>query len=381
MNKNNSSLNLNLKSALVNLDLDMELELNRYENERQGILLEETINFDSENLETQTNNPLIEQELETDSSTKEKEVIPVAYRVLSDEPESLLDIILTPWTISSLILFLLANAVIFINFSSQTETAIDTDNDIDSELSSQLVVNEEKTRAKVENKIDETKAVPKPTPITKQNNQVIAQTKTLVNQNPPKTKPSTPPIIPSTAPIPPSIAPLPPLNTSNYNPIPTVSVNQQISPYPDLTTALLSNSNRPTSPQPVSIPQPTIPLPPPPPSQKKIETKTETKTEVNLDNKINSNSTKKAIPNFEQPNDLESMDEKLQYSVITEYQNIKYYQKIQSLYPKAFITNIGTEMKIQLDVFNNEEDANKLIQNLQKQEITSYIYTSVAEDK
>ena len=142
-----------------------------------------------------------------------------------------------------------------------------------------------------------------------------------------------------------------PLNTLNPNSQPQIIVNKNSSPYPDLATALLSNSNQTTPTN--NIPNP-IQSPP-------------------LAVKNN--------PNPSPSSNSESAINNLQYYVITEYNGIEFFEQIQTIFPDALITNIETEIKIQLGVFDNETNAHKLIQQLKQKQINAYIYTSESNPK
>ena len=86
-------------------------------------------------------------------------------------------------------------------------------------------------------------------------------------------------------------------------------------------------------------------------------------------------------PNPSPSSNSESAINNLQYYVITEYNGIEFFEQIQTIFPDALITNIETEIKIQLGVFDHENDAYKLIQQLKQKQINAYIYTSQSNQK
>jgi hypothetical protein len=119
------SVHPQIKKIIQNLDLDLGLELSQYENShsQESVLIPDSIVEESILLPEKEFNPqefhsllvynLGEVELE--------EPIPVASRLISDR-KSLLDVILTPWGMIGIILFLGAN--IFIFFSLETESLV-----------------------------------------------------------------------------------------------------------------------------------------------------------------------------------------------------------------------------------------------------------------
>lgn len=138
---------------------------------------------------------------------------------------------------------------------------------------------------------------------------------------------------------------LPKSTPYKFSPVKVININS----YPDLVTAILSNLDDYKQNQipffREIFPQESVSVTPPP------STTPMPKTENN-------------------PN------QNLQYFVITDYKDIEYFEKIQFTYQKASIVNIGNQRKIQLDVFNNEQDANNLIEKLKSQQINAYIYSS-----
>lgn len=354
MKKDQPLLNPNLKSALVNLDLELESELNRYESSQKSLPSNNiATSADAEWTNINTNNSQTEGVIELPVNNQESEIIPVAYRVILDQ-KSLLDKILTPWGVFAIVLFVLANGMIFVHFFQKPEIVAVVDSD--KPTTPEIVTNEkdkdtDELTSLTQQSPSETHNTPMPT--KEQINQFPSQNVSPINQNISPTTTN----IPNSIPSPPSPPLPPPLTTLETNPsTSTIAINQQPKPYPNLVTALLSNSpNQVKNNPPIQKPSPSrpiaSPLPPPPPPS--------------MTNNLNSVT----------PNNSESVVKQLQYYVLTDYNGIQSFEDIQTIYPHALITNIGKDMKIQLGVFDNQNEANKLIENLKTKQVVAYLYT------
>ena len=122
------------------------------------------------------------------------------------------------------------------------------------------------------------------------------------------------------------------------------------SPYPNLQTALLSEINNQQPPSSVA-PQPEA-IPEPPKS-------------------VANNSPATSAPENNQVSKKET-----KYYVLSDYQNMKEFARIQKLVPSAFITNVNQKMKIQLGVFDDQKKAQQKSQQLKNQGIKNYLYNS-----
>jgi cell division septation protein DedD len=76
------------------------------------------------------------------------------------------------------------------------------------------------------------------------------------------------------------------------------------------------------------------------------------------------------------PANSESSRDNLQYYVVSEFKDMQSFEQIKNIIPNALITNLEKEMKIQLGVFDNEIDANNLVEKLRQQQINSSVYDS-----
>lgn len=123
--------------------------------------------------------------------------------------------------------------------------------------------------------------------------------------------------------------------------------NIPASPYPDLKTALMKEINN------NELSESSLPLPPP-----LLEE--------------NSNT----LPNQDEPIEVNSSspnNQKKEYIVLTNYENMTQFSNIKKEIPNAFITNIAGEMKIQLGVFKTEIEAKTKSQQWQKQGIKTFL--------
>jgi hypothetical protein len=351
MKKDQPLLDPNRKTSLVNVDVESESELNKDESQQKEISPENQMATDGHTIKVEVNNSEIEKQIEVEQPPlefeREDDLISVAYRILPEQ-KPLLDMILTPWGIFSLVFFFLANAIIFLNVTPESQTA--TTLNSEAEKSSEVV------SSKADNKINpqvslnqESKSESGQTPLPQKDNSKNFSPENLSsgNQNSPPTTPNISDPLP--LPPPPPVS----LTTLNSNSTPTLTVNKKSSPYPDLATALLSNLPSQTkdklTPPPQSSPQKVVSTPPPP-----IET--------------NFNSS--------EANNSESVSDDLQYYVVSEFEGIPSFEQIKSIFPNALITNIEKEIKIQLGVFDNEIDANKLVEKLKQQQISASVYHS-----
>lgn len=136
------------------------------------------------------------------------------------------------------------------------------------------------------------------------------------------------------------------LNPSNLTennppplPIPLPEVNNSIankSPHPNLKTALLNEITKPSS------------------SDNNLPLVT-----------VNSSNSPVTSPS--------SPSKNIKYYLVTNYENMDNFNRIKKIVPNAMITNINQEMKILLNIFNNENEAKKQLQQFQTQGITPEI--------
>lgn len=123
--------------------------------------------------------------------------------------------------------------------------------------------------------------------------------------------------------------------------------NIPASPYPDLKTALMKEINN------NELSESSLPLPPP-----LLEENSNTLPSQDEPIEVNSSS----------PN-----NQKKEYIVLTNYENMTQFSNIKKEIPNAFITNIAGEMKIQLGVFKTEMEAKTKSQQWQKQGIKTFL--------
>ncbi|WP_324282288.1 hypothetical protein VKI22_17935 [Cyanobacterium aponinum UTEX 3221] len=126
-----------------------------------------------------------------------------------------------------------------------------------------------------------------------------------------------------------------------------ITNNIPASPYPDLKTALMKEINN------NELSESSLPLPPPLSEE-------------------NSNT----LPNQDEPieaNSSSQNNQKKEYIILTNYENMTQFNNIKKEIPNAFITNIEGEMKIQLGVFNTEIEAKTKSQQWQKQGIKTFL--------
>lgn len=330
MNKNQPLLNPSLKTALVSLDLNLESELTKYQNQKQEVLDTDNIVTDSAPLsvdfvEFLEDVPLKESSINDESppNFKQEDSVPVAFRILPTK-KSFLDMLLTPWGMLAIILFFIGNAIIFIYKGIETKTAETSSNQ--NNISPELLSNRNKTPNNEQTLLNQESV--------KQNLLPSSETQTENSQN--NVSPSSINQLPTTNNN--SFIPSPPppqslTSLGNTTPSQTqVNGNQQSSPYPNLTTALLSNSAKKTGQIPVA--------PPTPPST----------------------------------NNSQPIANKLQYYVLSDYDNTESLKQIQAVIPNAVLTYLDKEMKIQLAVFSQEEQAKQFIQTHKENGISAYIY-------
>lgn len=358
MNKNQQLFNPNIKKVLANLDLDLEEELARYENKyKENNFNSAQVNNDSSILTVNVIDSSFdgaEYEHPSDIGLEtslyhidKEEVLPVAYRVLEDR-RSLLDLILTPWSILSIIVFFIANAIIFIYQGIETETVNNFDN---KSQESATKISKEKG-----NSLEEKRNLIQDNELEKQNlssplrNEVIPKipeepiASPTINQS--SIMPNIPPVSSSPTLLSESVT-----NSINNTSNPNINPNQASNSYPDLATAVLSSSPKKVNKNSQTVEKTTSPPPPPPIS-------------TNPNNRNVASSSKKPSKNMDS-----------EYYVVTNYNGTEELEKIQTIVPKAFLTNIGSEMKIHLGVFNDENQANELIKELKKQNISAEIIT------
>lgn len=205
MNQSVVSVHPQIKKIIQNLDLDLGLELTRYENShsQESVLIPDSIVEESILLPETKFNPQESHSLlvYNPDEIELEEPIPVASRLISDR-KSLLDVILTPWGMIGIILFLGAN--IFIFFSLDTESLVS--NNRQDKASTNNIENQNQENNITENNLNLS------------NVEKTEETKTNINNLQPPSLPTS----------------LPEINNSN-------SINnssQNSSLYPDLKSAL-----------------------------------------------------------------------------------------------------------------------------------------------
>lgn len=114
--------------------------------------------------------------------------------------------------------------------------------------------------------------------------------------------------------------------------------NENASPYPDLKTALFSE-----------IEQPQLPVVP--------------NNQVNPPVQPIPNSNNNVAPSLKN------------YYLLSNYTNMNEFNNIKNLIPSAAIVNVGEQTKIQLAVFDNENEAKTKSQQLKNNGINNYIYS------
>jgi len=126
-----------------------------------------------------------------------------------------------------------------------------------------------------------------------------------------------------------------------------ITNNIPASPYPDLKTALMKEINNNKS------SEFSVSLPPPLSAEN-------SNTSTNQDEPVEAN--------YSSQN-----NQKKEYIILTNYENMTQFNNIKKEIPNAFITNIEGEMKIQLGVFNTEMEAKTKSQQWQKQGIKTFL--------
>jgi len=126
-----------------------------------------------------------------------------------------------------------------------------------------------------------------------------------------------------------------------------ITNNIPASPYPDLKTALMKEINNNKS------SEFSVSLPPPLSAEN-------SNTSTNQDEPVEANSSSQN-------------NQKKEYIILTNYENMTQFNNIKKEIPNAFITNIEGEMKIQLGVFNTEMEAKTKSQQWQKQGIKTFL--------
>lgn len=191
MKKNQRSLNNKSKGTPISLNAKLASEINEDDNkEEKGnqennlIHVSKEDNLDEQTLPSDTN-------LDQHFPIEKNEPIPVAYRILKEQ-KSLLDHILSPWGMFSIILFLLANGVIFINFEIEKKIATDkldrvtkekvgnTNNESNVSWTEKLTLEQDA----VVKKDSLTEISPPNIPVSTPQNSAINQNPLAINQNP-----------------------------------------------------------------------------------------------------------------------------------------------------------------------------------------------------
>lgn len=306
------SVHPQIKKIIQNLDLDLGLELSRYENSnsQESVLIpdsivEESILLPETKFNAQESHSLL---VYNPDGVELEEPIPVASRLISDR-KSLLDLILTPWGMIGIILFLGAN--IFIFFGLDTESLVN--NNPQSETPINNIENQNQENNITENNLNLS------------NVEKTEDNKTNIHNLQPPSLPKS----------------LPEINNSNS----TNNSPQNSSLYPDLKSALfgeIQKNQQPLIPPPLLNNNQNSPLPTNnPPSQ----------------NTVNS-----SVQKIQQ-----------RYYLLSNYQNMDSFNRIKKIEPNAVIMNLNQEMKIQLGIFNTETEAKNQGQKLQNQGIKIYI--------
>lgn len=303
------SVHPKIKKIIQNLDLDLGLELNRYENSHlqeslfiADPIVEESILYPEKEFHHQESHSLL---VYNPDEVELEEPIPVASRLISDR-KSLLDVILTPWGMIGIILFLGAN--IFIFFSLDTESLVN--NNLQDEAPTNNIENRNQ-----ENKITENN-------LNLSNVEKTEDNKTNINNLQP------PPSLPTS---------LPEINNSN-------SINnssQNSSLYPDLKSALFGEIQKNQQ----------LLLPPP------LLNNNQTPS-LPTNNRPSQTPVNSSVQKIQQ-----------KYYLLSNYQNMDNFNRIKKVEPNAVIMNLNQEMKIQLGIFNTETEAKNQGQKLQKEGI------------
>jgi hypothetical protein len=373
MNQVSSILNPTLKIALISLDLSLESELMRYKNQTTVKLIQSVPESGSQLSVIVVNSPLKKDSVREKEVTPEiiklnpvrniydAEPIPVAARVVTSK-EYILDSWLTPWGMLSVILFLLANGIIFINWGLKSDFQQTTANNTlpidqtttkERETSQPLLTNNPNSELEQPS----AKSIPSPPLLTQNQNDKTTNSPTLQQTQSKVTQPS------ATLPPPP---PLPsPLPKPSQN---TATQQNQNQTYPDLATALLSSPpSQSTKPKPVEtkanspVQQKVSPPKPLPLQQKNNITPVPVPQNIPEPTKIS----QATLPTPTQPES---------FYVLADYQNLDSLTEITTIFPSAVITNIEDKLTIQLGKFTNRMEANQLMQSLQSQGINSYVY-------
>jgi hypothetical protein len=248
----------------------------------------------------------------------------------------------------SIILFFLANAIIFIYQGIEPKTAQNVNNQ--TEESTTIITNEK------DNFVSQETSLPQEN--QSQINEISSPKKQeMIPQNPSQNLSSPTinqsPIMPNLSSVssPESLQSQPLINQNPNNTYtPNINSNTSSNSYPDLATAVLSNSPPKNSPNNTQTIEKTTSSPPP-------------------------ISTNQNPPKSSSSNNSSSEITDLLYYVVIDYNGTEDLEKIQTIVPKAFLTNIGSKMKIHLGVFNNENQANELINKLKQQDIYPEILT------
>jgi hypothetical protein len=361
MNPIKSSLNPTLKIALMSLDLNLESELLRYVNQTTvSLTLPTAINRSTLKVTTVLESSFTEKKdqhgkivkVNQETENTNDDPIPVAAKIISF-PDSILDSWLTPWGMFSIILFLLANAIIFINWGLEPELS-------PNQISNQNLAEEDTKSAVKANLASELAKQPEnSTSLTSSitPNQSSLSAETIQNNYVPLPKPTQPNLSENSPPPPPLPLPLP--NPREY------LVSNPSSSYPDLATALLSNLDSGVSKSVNSASQ--VKQSSTNPSaiiEKVVEERDHKSPYLHESTKISPSKNISEIESF---------------YVVADYQNLDSLTEITLIVPNAFMTNIEDKLKIQLGKFATKAEANQFAQRLQQKGVNSYVYPAVMD--
>ncbi len=325
MNKINPNVHPQISKTIKNLNVDAESELDKYEQSLNNTNLIPQSSGD--NFQQANNIPVVYQ-----SASIEEEIISVNSQNV-ESSRSLIEKILTGWGIFGILIFIATNIVIVVflqTYSNSNNQQQSQPENIEKVPNQNLENNQ--------NNLNSPNNIPaeknKSSEQSPQSSQKLNQTdnKKTTKQNNPN-------------------------NNNQTSP----------SPYNNLTTALFTESNQSTN------------------NIQTVSTSRSQTTPINNSNtqapvKVNSENVKPqtvAKNNIQTQGDktpANNQQEKFKYYVISNYKGMEEFSAIQEKVPSALITNIEKEMKIQLAVFDQENQATNKIKQFANQGIQTYIH-------
>lgn len=320
------SVNPILKKIIQNMELDLGSELNRFEENQDSdpVIILPVVETKTDDIGSFSSTS----SLSYNPSNVYDEAIPVASRLIGDRT-SLLDLILTTWGISGIILFFTANLFIFLNFE-------------------QLIgVNNQEKIIKVEEIIPEQNNQEEEIITSEINQESNSINSVKKEEKKPTEKPNIPPQLP------------PVENRSSAD-------NQRVlppSPHKNLETALWQEiQQKNSSPLPSNLSSTPISPLPQPSTNSNIGGDKNTLNQPNQE--VNTPDNSPPVPNIPQ-----------KFYVVTEYENMDKYNRVRSNFPDAYLMNIQDKMTINLGVFSEEKEALQQSKKIESQGIKTNVVT------